>query len=144
MQTPAKVRNRMRLLATQRGHLHSDFSNLRLMDEICPIVYFLRGKNLSALQKSQFAKLTIRNWLPSALIKPCPPPAKINQWGAATQSHNRTIENLIKRFPNSREIKRRNTLRRSTDKASVRLSSRLRELSSHYLHLFRAMNLAIV
>src|SRR5260370_35770224 len=122
MQPPAKVRNRMRLLATQRGHLHSDFSNLRLMDEICPIVYFLRGKNLSALQKSQFAKLPIRDWLPSALINPCPPPAKINPWGPATQSPNRPIENLITRFPNSREITRRDSRRPGAVAAAIRLS----------------------
>jgi hypothetical protein len=58
-QTPDKVRNRMRLLATQREHLHSDFSNVRLMDEICPIVYFLHGKDRSALQNSRFAKLAL-------------------------------------------------------------------------------------
>src|SRR5271157_660706 len=107
MQTPDNVTKRMRLLATQRGHLHSDFSNLRLMDEICPIAYFLHGQESSGAPKQ------------SACETHCPQPApvghqlnlahhlpKLTNGKIARQKYNRIIENLIKRFSNSREIKR--------------------------------------
>ena len=96
MQTPDNVTKRMRLLATHRRHLHSDFSNLRLMDEICPIVYFLHGKNRSALQNSQFAKLILPAGFCRAPINFALESSKINQWRDTAQSHNRTAANLIK------------------------------------------------
>jgi len=43
------VRNRTRLLAAQRGHLQTDFSKIRLMDDTWPIAnLLLDGQNFSA------------------------------------------------------------------------------------------------
>jgi hypothetical protein len=59
MQIPNTVRNRTRLLAAQRGHLQTDFSKIRLMDELCPIANLvLDGKNFSAHENSRVAELT--------------------------------------------------------------------------------------
>src|SRR5580704_15639231 len=41
-----------------------------------------------------------------APIKSCPPPTKLTNRKIARQAYNRIFENLIKRFSNSREIKR--------------------------------------
>src|SRR5271165_681561 len=61
------------------------------------------GKNLSALRNSQFAKLIVPTGSRRAPIKPCQPPA-ITDGKITRQTYNRIIENLIKRFSNSREI----------------------------------------
>ena len=105
MQIPNTVRNRMRLLATQRGHLQIDFSKIRLMDEPCPIANLvLDGKNFSAHENSRVAELT--NRFPSTFDQSGKKNLQVESpaFASRTPLSNRSFHPPLESFPTHRTM----------------------------------------